>query len=165
MVESLHVNHNRWAPNLQLHRLLRLLLLLNRWIAQRLTLAVRKRLSSTFPAFVLSLSGQMIVQAHPSLPLKRSFVLKDQMAGGGEGVFLLLPHPGCGCVREGPICCVHMVGAEVSDENLHVGVAQFRKERIERVNPSGACVMVPIVPVQKITIDGHLFRSVHNVIP
>jgi hypothetical protein len=84
MVESLHVNHNRWAPNLQLHRLLRLLLLLNRWIAQRLTLAVRKRLSSTFPVFVLSLSGQMIVQAHP-LPLKRSFVLKDQMAGGGGG--------------------------------------------------------------------------------
>jgi hypothetical protein len=38
-----------------------------------------------------------------------------------------------------------MVGAEVSDENLHVGVAQFRKERIERVNPSGACVMVPTV--------------------
>jgi hypothetical protein len=86
MVESLHVNHNRWAPNLQLHRLLRLLLLLNRWIAQRLTLAVRKRLSSTFPVFVLSLSGQMIVQAHP-LPLKRSFVLKDQMAGGGGRVF------------------------------------------------------------------------------
>ena len=46
-----------------------------------------------------------------------------------------------------------MVGAEVSDEDLHVGIAQLRKERIERVNPGGACVMIPTVPVQKMVIS------------